>query len=44
MNCARYPTEQRTASRLLALDKTNGEVYHQFTDLIDELQPRLIGV
>ncbi len=37
---ARYPTEQRTASRLLALDKTNGEVlHHQFTDLIDELQP-----
>ncbi len=38
---ARYPTEQRTASRLLALDKTNGEVlHHQFTDLIDELQPK----
>ncbi len=37
---ARYPTEQRTASRLLALDKTNGEVlHHQFIDLIDELQP-----
>ena len=37
---ARYPTEQRTASRLLALDKTSGQVlHHQFTDLIDQLQP-----
>ena len=33
---ALYPTEQRTASRLLALDKTNGEIFHyKFTDLID---------
>ena len=37
---ALYPTEQRTASRLLALDKTNGEIFHyKFTDLIDALRP-----
>lgn len=37
---ARYPTEQRTASRLLALDKANGDVVHQnFTDLLGQLQP-----
>ena len=42
---ARYPTEQRTASRLLALDKTNGEVlHHQFIDLIDELYDRKVNI
>ena len=37
---ARYPTEQRTASRLLRLDGETGEVQHNhFYQLIDFLQP-----
>jgi S-adenosylmethionine:tRNA ribosyltransferase-isomerase len=37
---ARYPTEQRTASRLLRLDGESGEVNHNhFYQLIDFLQP-----
>ena len=36
---ARYPTAERTASRLLRLDGGTGEIRHgQFTDLLDELQ------
>ena len=37
---ARYPTEQRTGSRLLMLDGESGVVEHrQFTDLLDYLCP-----
>lgn len=37
---ARYPTEQRSASRLLALGRADGEVKHQnFVDLVDLLEP-----
>ena len=37
---ARYPTAERTASRLLVLDGTTGEVrHHQFTDLLAFLKP-----
>lgn len=37
---ARYPTADRTASRLLQLDGATGEVAHrQFTDLVDILRP-----
>lgn len=35
---ARYPTEQRTASRLLCLEGDSGELAHgQFTDVFDKL-------
>lgn len=37
---ARYPTEQRSASRLLALGRGDGEVKHQkFVDLVNLLEP-----
>ncbi|MFO8142090.1 MAG: tRNA preQ1(34) S-adenosylmethionine ribosyltransferase-isomerase QueA [Marinobacter sp.] len=37
---ARYPLEQRSASRLLSLDGLSGQTQHfQFTDLPDLLQP-----
>ncbi|MGE4417850.1 MAG: S-adenosylmethionine:tRNA ribosyltransferase-isomerase, partial [Marinobacterium sp.] len=37
---ARYPLEQRSASRLLCLDGNTGERTHrQFTDLLTLLQP-----
>ena len=37
---ARYPTQERTASRLLVLDGQSGEVQHRrFTDLLELLQP-----
>ncbi len=37
---ARYPTEQRSASRLLSLDGNSGQVSDkQFTDLIDFIEP-----
>jgi len=37
---ARYPTEERTASRLLVLDGATGACAHrQFTDLLDYLRP-----
>lgn len=37
---ARYPTQQRTASRLLVLDGASGDCQHrQFTDLPGYLQP-----
>ncbi|MEM0955255.1 MAG: tRNA preQ1(34) S-adenosylmethionine ribosyltransferase-isomerase QueA [Pseudomonadota bacterium] len=37
---ARYPLEDRTASRMLCLDGGNGRVRHrQFTDLLEELDP-----
>ncbi|KPQ27921.1 MAG: S-adenosylmethionine:tRNA ribosyltransferase-isomerase [Marinobacter excellens HL-55] len=37
---ARYPLEQRSASRLLSLDGLSGQAQHlQFTDLPDLLQP-----
>ncbi|WP_223669109.1 tRNA preQ1(34) S-adenosylmethionine ribosyltransferase-isomerase QueA [Kangiella shandongensis] len=37
---ARYPTEQRTASRLLRLDGENGDIQHnKFFQLVDFLQP-----
>jgi S-adenosylmethionine:tRNA ribosyltransferase-isomerase len=37
---AKYPTAERTASRLLALDGQTGEVQHkQFTDLLGMLKP-----
>jgi S-adenosylmethionine:tRNA ribosyltransferase-isomerase len=36
---ARYPTEQRSASRLLCLDGRTGQTQHrQFTDLVDMLE------
>ncbi|WP_019529032.1 tRNA preQ1(34) S-adenosylmethionine ribosyltransferase-isomerase QueA [Dasania marina] len=36
---ARYPTAERTASRLLMLDGASGEIVHgQFTDLLSQLQ------
>ncbi|MCR8922699.1 tRNA preQ1(34) S-adenosylmethionine ribosyltransferase-isomerase QueA [Dasania sp. GY-MA-18] len=36
---ARYPTAERTASRLLMLYGASGEIVHgQFTDLLDQLQ------
>ena len=38
---ARYPLEERTASRLLCLDRSSGAVQHrQFVDLLDLLSPR----
>lgn len=37
---ARYPAEQRTASRLLAMDRNDGSLgHHGFVDLVDLLQP-----
>ncbi|MDM7859678.1 tRNA preQ1(34) S-adenosylmethionine ribosyltransferase-isomerase QueA [Alteromonas sp. ASW11-36] len=37
---AKYPTEQRTASRLLCLNGNSGEVAHrQFTDILNLLKP-----
>ncbi len=37
---ARFPLPERTASRLLCLNRTTGEVAHrQFTDVLDLLQP-----
>lgn len=37
---AQYPTEQRSASRLLTLNRSNGEIADkQFTDLIQFLEP-----
>ena len=37
---ARYPAEQRTASRLLAMDRHNGNLgHHGFVDLVDLLNP-----
>lgn len=37
---AKYPTEQRTASRMLCLNGNSGEVVHrQFTDIVALLQP-----
>lgn len=37
---ARYPMEQRTASRLLCLDGNSGDLVHgQFTDVFDKLNP-----
>lgn len=37
---ARYPTEERSACRLLALDGNSGEVQHeQFTDILNHLNP-----
>lgn len=37
---ARYPLEKRSASRLMCLNKTTGEIQHrQFTDLIDLISP-----
>ena len=37
---ARYPAEQRTASRLLAMDRHDGNLgHHGFVDLVDLLQP-----
>lgn len=37
---ARYPTDQRSASRLLHLGRHNAEIAHrQFTDIIDLLEP-----
>ena len=37
---ARYPAEQRTASRLLALDRHDGNLaHHGFVDLVDLLNP-----
>ncbi|MGB0895092.1 MAG: tRNA preQ1(34) S-adenosylmethionine ribosyltransferase-isomerase QueA [Parashewanella sp.] len=37
---ARYPTEQRTASRLLTLEGESGQIADkQFTDLLDMIQP-----
>lgn len=37
---AKYPTPERTASRLLQLDGKTGEVKHgKFTDILDLLQP-----
>lgn len=37
---AQHPLEERTASRLLVLNKHTGEILHQrFTDLIDHLMP-----
>lgn len=37
---ARYPTEERTASRLMHLNGDTGDVTHgQFTDVLDFLQP-----
>ena len=38
---ARYPLEDRTASRMLCLDGETGAVRHRhFTDLLEELDPR----
>lgn len=38
---ARYPTSERTASRLLVLDGCTGDIAHrQFVDLIDYLNPQ----
>jgi S-adenosylmethionine:tRNA ribosyltransferase-isomerase len=38
---ARYPTEERTASRLLKLDGDSGDIQHQrFTDILDWLEPK----
>jgi S-adenosylmethionine:tRNA ribosyltransferase-isomerase len=37
---AKYPTSERTASRMLRLDGNTGEVVHgQFTDILDILRP-----
>ena len=37
---ARYPAEQRTASRLLTMDRKDGSLgHHGFVDLVDLLQP-----
>jgi len=37
---ARYPAEQRTASRLLAMDRHDGDLgHHGFVDLVDLLKP-----
>ncbi|MED4585549.1 tRNA preQ1(34) S-adenosylmethionine ribosyltransferase-isomerase QueA [Brevibacillus choshinensis] len=37
---AQHPLEERTSSRLLALNKATGDIMHQrFTDLIDHLVP-----
>jgi len=37
---ARYPTKERTASRLLSLDGSSGNVEHgKFTDLINQISP-----
>ena len=37
---ARYPTEERTASRLLMLNGENGELQHkQFKDLLEVINP-----
>ncbi|MDB2410705.1 tRNA preQ1(34) S-adenosylmethionine ribosyltransferase-isomerase QueA [Pseudomonadales bacterium] len=37
---ARYPAEQRTASRLLTMDRNDGSLgHHGFVDLVDLLQP-----
>lgn len=37
---ASYPLEQRTASRLMCLDKKTGNIQHrQFVDILDLLQP-----
>ena len=37
---ARYPAEQRTASRLLAMDRHDGNLgHHGFVDLVDLLNP-----
>jgi S-adenosylmethionine:tRNA ribosyltransferase-isomerase len=37
---ARYPAEQRTASRLLAMDRHDGNLgHHGFVDLVDLLKP-----
>jgi len=37
---ARYPTEQRSGSRLLELGRSNGEITHrQFTELVELLEP-----
>lgn len=38
---AQFPLNERTASRLLVLNKKNGEIFHkQFTDLPNLLQPK----
>jgi S-adenosylmethionine:tRNA ribosyltransferase-isomerase len=37
---AQHPLEERTASRLMTLDRRTGEIaHHRFSDLIDYLQP-----
>ncbi|MBT5924032.1 MAG: tRNA preQ1(34) S-adenosylmethionine ribosyltransferase-isomerase QueA [Cellvibrionales bacterium] len=37
---ARYPAEERTASRLLAMDRHDGDLgHHGFVDLVDLLKP-----